>query len=101
MQDPGEAAHLGTGSVSKLLEPVVHYPALPGVVDGVGSRYSSVEEPPLGRPGFVEGHLDDGVHREDPGRGKGVGVVDGIRARESQLQWGIGGDDDVVCDCSH
>lgn len=68
MQDPGEPAHLGTGFVSEFLEPVVHDPALPGVVDGVGSSYSSVEEPLVGRTGFAVGHLDDGVHREDVGR---------------------------------
>lgn len=67
VEDSGEAAHVGAGRGLELLEPVVHDPALPGVVDGVGGRDGGVEEAlggGLGGLGAVDRHLDDGVHRD-------------------------------------
>ena len=55
-----------------------------------------MEEPLDGRLGFVERHLDDGVHKEEA-----VSDVFGIqRARKVETERCIGGDDEVVCDCS-
>uniref|UniRef100_A0A7C9CWD7 Uncharacterized protein n=1 Tax=Opuntia streptacantha TaxID=393608 RepID=A0A7C9CWD7_OPUST len=48
MQNPGEPTHVRIRHSSKLLEPIVHYPALPSIVDAFRSGHSSVEEPPLG-----------------------------------------------------
>lgn len=43
MQNPGEPAHLRTRLVLEFLEPVVHNPALPSVIDRIGGCHGCVE----------------------------------------------------------
>lgn len=89
MQDSGEAPHLGIGvELLLLLEPVIHHPRLPRVVDRVGGGDGGVEEalPLLG----LGGHFDDGVNREG-GSGNRF-------AREVLLEGSICRNDDVVGD---
>lgn len=96
MQDPGESAHLRVGSgFSGLLEPVVHDPALPGIVGRVGRGHRGVEQlpailNPIGWRGA--GERTAAAAGEAGGEEGGGGGDDGVVGDESDGE----GDKEVV-----
>lgn len=93
MKNPGKAPHLRPGLLLELLEPVVHDPALPGVVHRIRRRHRRMEQPlRLVRRRPVDRHLNDRVELDPAG-----GVV-AAGAGEVGAEGGVGGDDGVVGD---
>lgn len=62
MQNTGKTAHLRTRPVFELLVPVVHDPALPAIVSGIGGGEGGVEQALLlALRAELKGHGDEGV----------------------------------------
>lgn len=96
VQDPGESAHLHIRpGFSGLLEPVIHDPALPGIIGRVGRGHRGVEQPPailnpIGRRGA--GERTAAAAGEAGGEEGGGGGDDGVVGDESHGE----GDEEVV-----